>query len=186
MNKIDLHMHTRSSDDGEFSTQALIDMAHDKKIHTIAISDHNTVKAYDEKYELNGLRLIPAIELDCCFQGKNFHILGYGIDVHDDVYEKIENDILLQEKEASKHRLKFVKEKMNLKIDEDILKMRSKEDVYIGETLCEAALAVKENINNPYLKEYFEGGKRSDNPHVNFYWDYFSQVALGRSCSNFN
>ena len=32
---------------------------------------------------------------------------------------------------------------------------------------------------HPLLKPYREGGTRSDNPYVNFYWDYYSQ---GKPC----
>ena len=31
------------------------------------------------------------------------------------------------------------------------------------------------NQENPLLKPYYEDGLRSDNPYVNFYWDFCSQ-----------
>lgn len=179
MNVIDLHMHSRNSGDGQYSTQELIDMASERNMEMIAIADHNSVKAYFETFNQRGIKLLSAIELDCTFEGKDFHLLGYGIDINDSVYEEIEEKIFQQEKMASTHYLKYVQEEMGLVLDEEILKERARNGVYIAETLCEAALARAENKNNPYLKEYYPEGKRSDNPQVNFYWDYFSQSKKG-------
>ena len=64
----------------------------------MAIADHNSVrgsrKLLDVKKE-DDPAVVPAIELDCTCEGKDFHLLGYGIDVKDPVYEKIENDFFV-------------------------------------------------------------------------------------------
>lgn len=51
----------------------------------------------------------------------------------------------------------------------------SRDGVVVGETIAEAALADDRNSENPLLVPYREGGERSDNPYVNFFWDYCSQ-----------
>ena len=42
-----------------------------------------------------------------------------------------------------------------------------------GEIIAEVAL--QDERNHPLMKEYLPGGSRSDNPFVNFYWDYCAQ-----------
>lgn len=44
---------------------------------------------------------------------------------------------------------------------------------------AEVLLAKPEYENHPLLRPYRSGGVRSDNPYVNFYWDYYSQ---GKPC----
>lgn len=179
MNTIDLHMHSRHSNDGEFSTQALLDMAGDKHIQTIAIADHNVVGAYFEEFDAKGVTIVPAIELDCTFKGKEFHLLGYGINVYDPVFKNIKQDLHEQEKAMTSFYLAYVQNEMGLILDEDILEKRSSDGIYVAETICEAAMALEVNRDNTYLKEYYPGGSRCDNPQVNFYWDYFSQSKKG-------
>ena len=58
--------------------------------------------------------------------------------------------------------------------EEKVLAM-SRDGVVVGETIAEAALADDRNSENPLLVPYREGGERSDNPYVNFFWDYCSQ-----------
>lgn len=179
MNKIDLHMHSVVSDDGEFHIQTLIDIAKDNDIEIMAVADHNSTKAYFESFDTKGIKLIPAVELDCTFLDKDFHLLGYGIDPSAEIFKKIEEEIKRQEVEASKYRLHYVQNVMELKLDEKILDKRGRDGIYVAEALCEAALAMEENKNNPYLKDYLPLGKRSDNPQVNFYWDYFAKGKEG-------
>ena len=60
-------------------------------------------------------------------------------------------------------------------IDEEELKRRSFHGIYVAETICEIAMEDARNKDNPHMKPYYFGGARSDNPYVNFYWDYCSQ-----------
>ena len=179
MNKIDLHMHSIVSDDGEFEIQTLIDMAKENEIEIMAVADHNCSGAYLTDFDTKGIHLIPAIELDCTFLDKDFHLLGYNIDPTAQIYADIYKNILEQEVEGSKYRLDYVKNVMKLKLDEDILKLRNRNGMLVAEALCEAALNIEENKDNPYLKPYLPGGARSDNPQVNFFWDYFAKGKEG-------
>lgn len=49
------------------------------------------------------------------------------------------------------------------------------EGVVTGEMIAEVALEDKRNQNNLLLEPYRKNEKRSDNPYVNFYWDFCSQ-----------
>lgn len=177
MSVIDLHMHSLWSDDGEFTVQELVDMCLSKKLTYFSISDHNRAKAGAEAIEYikdKNIRFIPGIELDCDYQGTNLHILGYGIDHAAPVYEEIHSAIHQQGLEASKKRLAAVR-KLGLVIDEETIWKLSANGVIGGEMLAEAALMNSENDNSDILKPYRPGGARSDNPLVNFHWDYCAQ-----------
>lgn len=178
MNTIDLHTHSRFSLDGEKTVDELIDIAENSSIKTIAIADHNTTEAYRNKFKAHEVGIIPAIELDCSFQGKGFHLLGYGIDPAADVFKKIAKDVTAMEKAGGEYRIDYLQEQMGIKLDMGRLKELRPNGVYEAETLCEVALMQPENDDNPYLKEFRPGGKHGKQPFVDFFWEYCAEGKL--------
>lgn len=91
---IDLHIHSNHSD-GTYSLDELLSMIRNLDIKLISITDHDTVSAYDElkKKNLDGLRVVQAVELSSVYDAEPRDILGYGIDI-----EKMRK--LLKEKES--------------------------------------------------------------------------------------
>ncbi len=177
MSKIDLHMHSENSDDGDFSASVLADMAMDAGLLTFSIADHNNVNsiaAADDYCRDKDIEFIPAVELDCMFRGRVYHLLGYGIHYADKVYRDIWDDILGQEQHASRERVRLAREIGLEFLDEDIEAL-SKWGVIGGEMIGEAAMKYDADKKNPLLQPYYEGGARSDNPYVNFWWDFCSQ-----------
>ncbi len=177
MSYIDLHMHSNYSDDGEFSPKELVRLCLEKGIKYFSISDHNSTKGINEaiRYcEDKEITIIPAIELDCTIDGVNLHLLGYGIDYESDVFEDIEANIISQEQIASKERMRLIRE-LGIDFDNELIDRLSKNGVVNGEIIAEAAMIFDKNQENPLLKPYYENGSRSDNPYVNFYWDFCSQ-----------
>ena len=80
---VDLHMHATCSD-GVYTPEQLTQMAVDAGLSVMAISDHDTVAAYDGSHRFAaGVRVIPAIEISSECDGEDVHILGYGIDTAD-------------------------------------------------------------------------------------------------------
>ena len=70
MNKIDFHMHSNISNDGEFTPTRIIELCKENGLKTVSIADHNSVRAIKEaKVSAKGLdiELINGIELDCHF-----------------------------------------------------------------------------------------------------------------------
>lgn len=174
---IDLHLHSNYSDDGEYTPKELIEVCLREGIHTAAIADHNTTRGISEakKYaESNNITLIPAVELDCTFCEVNLHVLGYWIDETFDGFAKVEEMILVQEQKAAQMRLDLV-EDLGIYVDSASVLHNSKQGNVTGEMIAEAALAEPKNEGNQLLAPYREGGLRSDNPFVNFYWDYCAQ-----------
>ncbi|PKF80377.1 phosphatase [Vibrio sp. vnigr-6D03] len=82
--KIDLHSHTTASD-GRLTPSQLIDRALEFGLHTLAITDHDTVDglpiAHEYIRENNlPLTLIDGIEISTVWQNKDIHIVGLGVD----------------------------------------------------------------------------------------------------------
>ena len=183
--KIDLHMHSYYSDDGEFSPTKLIEKCKENKIKIMSITDHNCARANEEATRVakeNNIIYISGIEIDCTFKGKNFHVLGYGIDYNSKDFIDIEHDIDKQSVNASFKRL-YSTQELGFSIAgsdmAEIEKYSYWKGHWTGEMFAEVLLNKEEYIDHPLLKPYRDGGERSDNPYVNFYWDYYSQ---GKKC----
>jgi len=177
MNKIDLHMHTTISNDGTYSPETIIQMCHEAGLEIAAIADHNSTKAYRiakpvaDEY---GIKLIPAVELDCHIDGINLHVLGYGIDPNHPVFDVYEEEILSQERNSSQFVVDKIRE-LGIHLDDEALNRVQIHGVITGEMIAEVALEDAKNDNNELLLPYREGGSRSQNPLVNFYWDTCAQ-----------
>lgn len=79
----DLHVHTSFSDGSDSVSQALA-LAERNNVSLISITDHNSLVAYtDEAFqegERLGVKLLPGVELDVIHEGKQYHMLGLGVD----------------------------------------------------------------------------------------------------------
>lgn len=183
---IDLHMHSKYSEDGEFMPSELVRQCAEKGVRVMSVTDHNCAKANEEAANAakqNGITYIPGIEIDCAFQDTNFHVLGYGIDFRNSDFEAIERNIDDQSLQASLDRLTETQVLGFGNITEKNMWALSKNNYWkgswSGEMFAEVLLAMPEYADHPLLKPYRPGGERSDNPYVNFYWDYYSQ---GKPC----
>lgn len=81
---IDLHIHTTASD-GTWTPSELITQAKLHNLGAIAVTDHDSIDNVAEAQRLAlsaGLKFIPGSELNSTKAGINFHVLGYGIDIH--------------------------------------------------------------------------------------------------------
>lgn len=203
---IDLHMHSRYSDDGELEPGELVRQCAEAGIRIMAITDHNCTRAYREalRSAVEGEReisnmvsygivevpdtggkkimIIPGTEIDCVWRGINFHLLGYGIDSNAPDFRKIENDIAVQSADASLQMLHNT-QKLGFYITKEEMwqlgQEHHRQDCWTGEMFAEVLLDKEEYRDHPLLAPYRPGGMRSDNPYVNFYWDYYAQ---GKPC----
>ena len=89
--KIDLHMHTTCSD-GSLSPLEIIYEAKKNGLDTIAIADHDTVSAYtDELFDYaksKNINIIRAVEISTKIAKCGIHVLGYNIDINNEVLNK--------------------------------------------------------------------------------------------------
>lgn len=180
MNPIDLHMHSCFSTDGQYTPEELVKMCKERGMTHMAIADHNSVKAVLalQGKEL-GIKLIPAIEIDCSYKGVDFHLLGYGIDAQSVAFEVIEEQAMSQEIKHSDRRLQFARETLGLQMEDEDIEAVKVMGVLTAEAIMEVCLKDERNKNHLVMQPYYEGGERSDNPMVNFYWDYYSQGKPG-------
>lgn len=183
---IDLHMHSRYSEDGEYTPSELVKQCAEKGVRMMSVTDHNCAKANEEAAKAakeKGIAYIPGIEIDCTFQDTNFHVLGYGIDFWSGDFEAIEKNIDDQSFQASLDRLAATQALGFYRVTENDMWSLSKDSywqgTWTGDMFAEVLLAKPEYADHPLLKPYRPGGERSDNPYVNFYWDYYSQ---GKPC----
>lgn len=176
---IDLHMHSKVSDDGEFSSEQLVDMVQAAGLSMMAIADHNSVRGVRAALDhAKDVKVIPAIEIDCTYGDINLHVLGYGIDIENPQFDEIEENVYDQEVACSKEKLRLTN-LLGFHLVEDDLNTLSSNGVWTGEMFAEALLSKAEYQDHPLLMPYRTGHERSDNPFVNFYWDYY---AKGKPC----
>lgn len=96
MNELmDLHIHTLYSD-GDKTPKEIIEMAKDIGLTTIAITDHDMIKGLKtlNEEDVEGIELIPGVEMTAKVPHGRMHILGYGIDINNEyLNEKLNNRV---------------------------------------------------------------------------------------------
>lgn len=176
--KLDLHIHSHYSADGEYSPLSIVKMAKENGVTAIAITDHNSIKGVEKgilRGKEIGIKVIPGIEIDCHYNGLNLHLLGYHIDHTNQKFADLEKNIFDQEMSFAKVKINKLREGTDLSIDEKKIFEIANGNIITGELIAQVLMNDPINKDNVLLKPYFKGGDRSDMPYVNFYWDYFSQ-----------
>jgi predicted metal-dependent phosphoesterase TrpH len=79
----DLHLHSNYSD-GKYSINEVIELAIEKGLKVISITDHDTIDGVLEANafaEAKGIQNIPGVEVSSEIEGQEIHILAYFVDV---------------------------------------------------------------------------------------------------------
>ena len=79
---IDLHLHSSASD-GHLTPAALVRRVADAGVRVCSLTDHDTVAGLAEaaaEAARRGLGFVPGIEITAVADGRDVHMLGYGID----------------------------------------------------------------------------------------------------------
>jgi predicted metal-dependent phosphoesterase TrpH len=76
--RLELHAHTHFSD-GALSPEQLVDLAVERGLFALAVTDHDSVEGIAPALAAAGsrLELVPGIEISSTFEGLDLHILGY-------------------------------------------------------------------------------------------------------------
>ncbi|MGB5823157.1 MAG: PHP domain-containing protein [Proteocatella sp.] len=119
MFKADSHIHTRNSD-GYNTIDEVISMAKNQNLTHIAITDHDTLRGYDEACEKAakvGIRTIKSIEISAIDKenGKRVHLLGYNIK-DDDIIDRLCSGIISQRNYKAEKQIEVLNSK-GYKID---------------------------------------------------------------------
>lgn len=176
MTKIDLHIHSSYSDDGEFTPQEIVSQCNERGMELIAITDHNSVKGVAEAMRAaDSLKVIAGVELDCSYKGRNFHLLGYSFDFTKKEFAEIEQNILRQEEAAAEEKIRLFIKASGIPLNPSDIIAASKNGIVTGELIGEFVLALDNAYEFDILAPYLPGGIKSDMPYVRFYWDFFSE-----------
>ena len=96
MRAIDLHTHSIYSD-GSLTVEELIDLAIEKGLSHIALTDHDTVdgvrRAMDYAADKD-ITVIPGIELSSEYNGRDIHIVGLNIDIENEEFKEYLKDFV--------------------------------------------------------------------------------------------
>ncbi len=160
--KFDLHLHTYYSD-GKYGPRELVELAIERKLSGIAITDHDTILGIQEAIckskEYDDFKIIPGIEFGCIYEDEEVHILGYFIDLNDvDII-----DATKQLKKARENRGKAIIEKLKeLGLDlsyEEVINI-SKEN-FLGRVPIAKVLVKKAYVSsiNEAFNIYLDRGK---------------------------
>ncbi len=87
---VDLHMHSYYSD-GSLSPREVVELAKQKGLGFISITDHNTIEAHQEFEEACRdlkMKYVLGVELDCVFNDRSIHLLAYDFKVNEE-FDKI-------------------------------------------------------------------------------------------------
>ena len=83
--RIDLHTHSHHSD-GVLGPAALVELAHQRAVSLLALTDHDTTAGGAEAAaacERHAIRFVPGVELTAQWRGREIHVVGLGIDATD-------------------------------------------------------------------------------------------------------
>jgi predicted metal-dependent phosphoesterase TrpH len=80
--RIDLHTHSTCSD-GMLAPAALVDLAAERKVQLLALTDHDTASGCDAAQsacDRHGIGFVPGVELTSQWREREIHIIGLGIE----------------------------------------------------------------------------------------------------------
>jgi len=117
--KADLHIHTVHSD-GTATPEEIFKLARKVGLSAISITDHDSVEAAKVAFELSpkyDMEFISGIEFSCYEEGREYHILGYNIDIWN---KTLEYHIDEFRKARFKRAIQIVHKLNNLKVRIDM------------------------------------------------------------------
>ena len=169
----DLHSHTTLSD-GVLTPQELILRAIEKGVDVLAITDHDTLDAYQDMPARHAkLKLIPGIELSTQWENTGIHVLGLNIDLDSDA---IRTGARLQS-EARLARARLIGEKLEKQGIKDAFAGAKKISIggYIGRPhFAQYIINIgKVSSMQAAFKKYLGAGKAGD---VKQHWAELSQI----------
>lgn len=103
---IDLHTHSTASD-GTYTPTQIVELAKKEGLTVLALTDHDTVAGLAEAQAAAadaGLTFIPGVEYNIEIPFGEFHLLGYGMDIHNEAFTALIADCT-EKRDERNHRL---------------------------------------------------------------------------------
>lgn len=174
--RIDLHIHSHYSEDGDYSVDYLFELAAKKGLSAISITDHDSIESIPDALnasKIHGVEYIPGIELTTIYDdGSQQHILGYYIHENPQLNATLKQ-IGQFRWEIAKKRIKKLQE-IGFSMNEDNVWQKANNRPPTATAIMLEVFENPENRNDKRLHEYFEG-KKSDNRLMFFYREYLSE-----------
>ena len=77
---VDLHCHSNASD-GILTPNELVELAIERKVDLLSITDHDTLNAYHDIADSPHMQLVRGIELSSSWRNLDIHIVGLNLDI---------------------------------------------------------------------------------------------------------
>ena len=133
---IDLHIHSKSCSDGNFTVEEIVREAKTRGIGLMSITDHDSIGCQEQAVALarqNGIRYISGVELNVtfshprCREGKSISLdfLGYQFDVKNrELKDKLQQMAKYREERAAK-----ILDKINAEFEKEEIEKLTKNDM---------------------------------------------------------
>ncbi|GEM_PF-1538445 len=171
----ELHAHTDRSD-GFLETKELIEEAAKQKITTLAVTDHDTVRALEEAICISkdyGIDIIPGLELSISHGKYEIHLLGYYVNFNS---------------EGLKHGLERQLEARNLRAEEIVKKVNEENGTkidyqklksYNHSSFVSKHRIAQELVNLGYVKDLNSALPLVNGDSVNVPYENYSNLFFG-------
>jgi predicted metal-dependent phosphoesterase TrpH len=132
--KIDLHIHTRTGSDGNFSIEEVFQEAKNRNINLISITDHDSIACQGRAISLatkHGMSYITGVELNVTFhypegsKDVSLDFLGYGYDIGN---QELKSKLQLI-KEYRKRRARKILQNLNIEFDKEGIERFTEQDL---------------------------------------------------------
>jgi len=173
--RVDFHVHSDRSCDGDFSPAQLVGFAREKGFRAISIADHDTVAAYPEAVELGrtaGVEVIPSIELTTLYDGREFHLLLPFVDWESPVLSDLIDRQERCRTEEARERVEKLR-KLGLDITWDEVREKANGTPPLGVKIAQVLLDKPGNERNPVLEFFYRTENRAAAPYL-FYREFFT------------
>jgi predicted metal-dependent phosphoesterase TrpH len=175
MKTIDLHMHSRYSEDGDHSVDELFTIAAAAGLAAISVTDHDSIESIADSPAASartGVEYVPGVEVTTVFpvDGSQQHILGYYIDPS-------AGGLGLTLEKIHDHRVNVAAERMKalqaigFAVDEGRVWEIAGGRAPTATAITRGVLENPDNAADPRLAEYFHGAK-ADNRLFHFYREF--------------
>ena len=174
--RVDLHVHSHKSCDGDFSPSELVGFARTNDMRAISIADHDTVAAYPEAVEVGreaGIEVIPGIELTTIFSGREFHLLLPFVDWTSPALAAIIEKQTERRMDEARERVEKIRG-LGIALTMDEVRAKTNGAPPLGVKIAQILLENPENEANPVLEFFYRKDVRPAAPYM-FYKEYFAE-----------
>ena len=174
--RVDFHVHSNKSSDGDHAPAELVGFARDHGMRAISITDHDTVAAYPEAIEEGrraGVEVIPGIELTTLYGGREFHLLLPLVDWTSPALARIIEGQTECRMHETRERVARV-QALGFTLTMAEIEAKSNGAPPLGVKIAQVLLENPENARNPALELYYRPENRRYAPYM-FYGDFFAE-----------